>query len=57
MLKGRFGNRLCFEGRVGVQTTLPFGAVEDVRQKVKELISVRGAGGGDILGPSHARSR
>jgi uroporphyrinogen decarboxylase len=37
-----------------VQTTLPFGTVEDVRQEVEELISVLGEGGGYILGPSHA---
>jgi len=54
VLKERFGERLCFEGGVSVQTTLPFGTVEDVREEVEELISVLGAGGGYILGPSHA---
>ena len=53
-LKRRFGDRLCFEGGVSVQTTLPFGTVEDVRQEVQELITVLGKGGGYILGPSHA---
>ena len=53
-LKQRFGDRLCFEGGVSVQTTLPFGTVEDVRQEVEELISGLGKGGGYILGPSHA---
>jgi uroporphyrinogen decarboxylase len=53
-LKRRHGDRLCFEGGVSVQTTLPFGTVEDVRREVKELITVLGAGGGYILGPSHA---
>jgi uroporphyrinogen decarboxylase len=53
-LKRRFGERLCFEGGVSVQTTLPFGTPEDVRQEVEELIGVLGAGGGYILGPSHA---
>ena len=34
-LKRRFGDRLCFEGGVSVQTTLPFGTVEDVRSEVE----------------------
>jgi uroporphyrinogen decarboxylase len=37
-----------------VQTTLPFGAPEDVRAEVEDLIRVLGKGGGYILGPSHA---
>jgi len=53
-LKRRFGDRLCFEGGVSVQTTLPFGTAEDVRNEVEELIAVLGEGGGYILGPSHA---
>jgi uroporphyrinogen decarboxylase len=53
-LKDRYGDRLCFEGGVSVQTTLPFGTVEDVREEVETLISTLGAGGGYILGPSHA---
>jgi hypothetical protein len=36
---------------VSVQTTLPFGTVEDVRAEVEALISVLGKGGGYILGP------
>jgi len=53
-LKDGFGDRLCFEGGVSVQTTLPFGSPEDVRAEVEELITVLGRGGGYILGPSHA---
>jgi uroporphyrinogen decarboxylase len=52
-LKSGFGERLCFEGGVSVQTTLPFGTAEDVRREVQERISVLGRGGGYILGPSH----
>ena len=54
ILKDRFGDRLCFEGGVSVQTTLPFGTPDDVRAEVEELIAVLGKGGGYILGPSHA---
>ena len=53
-LKQKYGNLLCFEGGVSVQTTLPFGSQEDVRREVKELITVLGKNGGYILGPSHA---
>ena len=53
-LKRKYGHRLCFEGGVSVQTTLPFGSSEDVRREVEELITVLGKNGGYILGPSHA---
>ncbi|MCC6442508.1 MAG: hypothetical protein IT210_03510 [Armatimonadetes bacterium] len=53
-LKASFGDRLCFQGGVSVQHTLPFGTVEDVRAEVKSLIAVLGQNGGYILGPSHA---
>jgi uroporphyrinogen decarboxylase len=54
VLKQRTGYRLCYEGGVSVQTTLPFGTAEDVRGEVEELITVLGKGGGYVLGPSHA---
>ena len=53
-LKTRWGERLCFEGGVSVQTTLPFGSVEDVRRETEERVRLLGQGGGYILGPSHA---
>ncbi len=53
-LKERHGARLCFEGGISVQKTLPFGTPEDVRKEVIERIEVLGRGGGYILGPSHA---
>jgi len=53
-LKTRFGDRLCFEGGVSVQHTLPFGTAEDVVVEVRHLIDVLGQDGGYILGPSHA---
>lgn len=53
-LKRDFGDRLCFEGGVSVQRTLPFGTADDVRAEVRRLIDVLGRGGGYILGPSHA---
>jgi uroporphyrinogen decarboxylase len=52
-LKALAGKRLCFEGGVSVQTTLPFGTPEDVRHEVEMLIETLGKDGGYILGPSH----
>jgi uroporphyrinogen decarboxylase len=52
-MKRGWGERLCFEGGVSVQTTLPFGTVEEVRAEVRERIDVLGRSGGYILGPSH----
>ena len=53
-LKAGYGERLCFEGGVSVQKTLPFGTPEDVRRETEYLIRTLGKNGGYILGPSHA---
>ena len=53
-LKRLYGSRLCFQGGISVQRTLPFGTPEDVRQEVRDRIDVLGNHGGYILGPSHA---
>lgn len=54
VLKSEYGDRLCFQGGVSVQTTLPFGNPEKVRHEVESLITILGKNGGYILGPSHA---
>ncbi|MEW6751420.1 MAG: uroporphyrinogen decarboxylase family protein [Candidatus Latescibacterota bacterium] len=54
VLKAEYGDRLCFEGGVSVQRTLPFGTVADVEQEVRHLVATLGRGGGYVLGPSHA---
>lgn len=54
VLKGTYGQRLCFEGGISVQKTLPFGTADDVKQEVIDRINVLGKQGGYILGPSHA---
>ncbi len=53
VLKDKYGDRLCFEGGVSVQKTMPFGTAEDVRQETLSHISVLGKSGGYICGPSH----
>ena len=52
-LKEQAGNRLCFEGGVSVQATMPFGKADDVADEVRMLVRTLGRGGGYILGPSH----
>lgn len=54
MLKGKYGDRLCFHGGVSVQSTMPFGTPEQVSFEVAERIRVLGSNGGYILAPSHA---
>jgi len=52
-LQRDFGARLCFCGTVCVQSTLPFGSVEDVSREValrRRLFPT----GGLIIGPTHA---
>ena len=53
-LKTNYGDRLCFEGGVSVQKTLPFGTPEEVKKEVIERLRVLGKNGGYSLGPSHA---
>lgn len=53
-LKTEYGDRLCFQGGISVQRTLPFGTVADVQREVRDRIAVLGRNGGYILGPSHA---
>jgi uroporphyrinogen decarboxylase len=53
-LKREHGDRLAFCGGVSVQRTLPFGSPDQVREEVRQRVTVLGAGGGYILGPSHA---
>jgi hypothetical protein len=41
-LKNLNGDKLCFAGTIGVQSTLPFGASEDVAREVKHRIAELG---------------
>ncbi len=53
-LKEKYAHKLCFQGGVSVQKTLPFRNTKDVREEVEQLILTLGRNGGYILGPSHA---
>ena len=51
-IKGLYGDRLCFDGTISIQRTMPHGTPEDVAKEVKERIRTLGPTG-LILGPSH----
>ncbi|MHC4124182.1 MAG: uroporphyrinogen decarboxylase family protein [Planctomycetota bacterium] len=53
VLKNKYGDKLCFQGGISVQKTLPFGTVDEVRKETLERIKVLGKDSGYILGPSH----
>ncbi|MFC1716847.1 uroporphyrinogen decarboxylase family protein [Candidatus Poribacteria bacterium] len=52
-LKKQYGDRLAFDGTIGIQTTMPFGTPEDVDREVKHMIETVGEGGGLIIAPTH----
>lgn len=53
-VKRRFGDRLSFWGGVGIQTTMPFGTPDEVRDEVRQVIEILGEGGGLCIAPTHA---
>lgn len=52
-IKETWGNRLCFHGGIDIQSLLPKGSVEEVKESVKQTISVLGKNGGYIMASSH----
>jgi uroporphyrinogen decarboxylase len=53
-LKEEYGEYISFSGGVDVQTVLPQGTPESVRDEVFYLLDTIGKNGGYILMPSHA---
>ena len=53
LIKDRWGDKLCFHGGIDIQELMPHGSPEDVRQAVRQTISVLGKNGGYILAPAH----
>lgn len=49
----KWGTRLCFDGCIGTQTTMPFGTPAQVRERVRECVDKYGQKGGLILSPTH----
>lgn len=56
-LKHLYGAHLSFWGGIGVQTTMPFGTEEDVRESVRRLIEAAAGGGGLLVAPAHLIER
>jgi uroporphyrinogen decarboxylase len=52
-LKRRFGSQVTFHGGIGVQSVLPFGTPQEVRDMTRKTIEIMGAGGGYICCTSH----
>jgi uroporphyrinogen decarboxylase len=52
-LKRRYGEVLSFHGGIGVQSVLPFGTPQEVRDTVCRTIDIMGEGGGYICSSSH----
>jgi uroporphyrinogen decarboxylase len=52
-LLGTYRGRVTFYGGLSTQRTLPYGDVDEVRRKSRELLEL-GAGGGLVFAPSHA---
>lgn len=52
-LKAEFGERLAFHGAIDIQHLMPFGTVEEVKDKTRETIQTLGPSGGFILAPTH----
>lgn len=51
--KRLYGDKLAFWGTIGIQTTMPFGSPDDVRETVRERMGTVGKGGGLLLAPTH----
>jgi len=53
-VKKKYGDRISFHGGIGVQTTLPFGTPQAVRDTVRRTLDELGAGGGGYYcAPAH----
>ena len=56
-IKETYGSQIAFWGGLGVQSVLPFGTPDEVRQHTRTVIETLGAGGGLVIGPSHVIER
>ena len=52
-LKHGFGDKLCFQGGISIQNTLPLGRPVDVKQQVRQVVDAFAPSGGYILGTAH----
>jgi uroporphyrinogen decarboxylase len=52
-LKKRYGKRLSFHGGIGVQSVLPFGTTQEVREITNKTLDAMTEGGGYLCSTSH----
>jgi uroporphyrinogen decarboxylase len=52
-LKRRYGKLLSFHGGIGVQSVLPHGTAQEVKDMARKTIAIMGEGGGYICSASH----
>ena len=52
-MKEKYGDRLTFYGGIDVETTLPLGTPDQVREEIRSRAKIMGRGGGYILQSSH----
>lgn len=52
-LAAAFGERICFHGGLDMQSVLPHGSPEEVRDEVRRYCEALGGKGGYILAPTH----
>ena len=52
-LKKRYGKNICFCGAIDTYRILPYGTPDQVRQEVRRVINLLGAGGGYLLAAVH----
>ena len=48
-----FGERICFQGGVSIQKTMPYGSCDEIRREVKAIADVVKQRGGYIFCTSH----
>lgn len=51
-LKKKWGDKLCFWGGLGSQSTIPFGTVQEIKDEVNKLRNEMSINGGYILAPA-----
>jgi uroporphyrinogen decarboxylase len=52
-IKATFGSDIAFHGAISIQTTMPYGSPDDVRNEVKDRVEKLGKDGGLILSTAH----
>lgn len=52
-IKREYGNHLSFWGGISTQRLLPFAQPKQIKEKIKQIISILGQNGGYIAAPTH----